>query len=93
MCAERVSAVRTPRLPRCGLLHDHQSTELDGVDEGESEVFDEQPRDGRLVDVGRGQIEPEPGPGQVAPVGEANLEVEVGAMVGHGSERSQRRWT
>jgi hypothetical protein len=65
------------------LLDDPQPAEFDAVDQRKSEVMHQQPADGCLVEVGRRYVEPKPRAGQVPGVGEANLEVEVGSMVGH----------
>ena len=64
-------------------LHDAQLAKLDGVDEGQPEMGYQHPPDRLLVEVGRRQVQPKPPTGQVSTVGEADVEVEVGALVRH----------
>ena len=66
------------------LFDDPQPAQLDLVDEGEAEVLHEQQRAIVASSMSaRRQVEAEPGAGQLTAVGEADVEVEVGAVVGH----------
>nr|BFF09839.1 hypothetical protein GCM10025699_11420 [Microbacterium flavescens] len=65
------------------LLDHAHAAELDLIDECQAEVLHQQPADLGLRGLGRRHVEAEAGARQSSSVGEADVEVEVGAILGH----------
>ena len=66
------------------LLDDAQTAQFDVVDERETEVRDQQTRDLVVGRFGAGKVQPEPRSREAAAVREADVEVEVGTVLGCG---------
>jgi hypothetical protein len=66
-----------------GFGDDFHCLKLHAADQCQTEVLDEQLADLLSRQVGSGKIEPESFGSQAAPIGELNVGVEVGAVLGH----------
>jgi hypothetical protein len=86
-----LARVDTPASP-VRFLDDPHPAQFDRVDEGEPEVLHQEPSNGPLVEVCRRKVEPKRGSRQVSAIGEANLEVEVCAMLCHAQKVSRQRY-
>ena len=73
------------------LVHDPQPAEFDGLDERQTEVRHQDSADRRVIATTGRKVETKAGPYEVSPVGEANSEVEVGALIRHAREPTADR--